>query len=123
MAINGNALRHPTKGVSELRFREAYLSRRLATTERGDAGEAKAEQRDRAGLGNACGRLGRNEDAHECFRKVVERNPKHLEASREVRLFEMRARNSLPPKSDSGTSKPEAGGLLSKLFGGEKKKT
>lgn len=67
-------------------------------------------------------RLGRAEDAHECFRKVVERNPKNLEAAREVRLYEMRARNSIAPKPDS--NRPEAGGggggLLSKFFGGKK---
>lgn len=65
-------------------------------------------------------RLGRLEDAHECFKKVAERNPKHLEAAREARLYEMRSRKSLPPRHDASGSKPEGGGLLSKFFGNKK---
>jgi curved DNA-binding protein CbpA len=65
-------------------------------------------------------RLGRLEDAHECFKKVAERNPKHLEAAREARLYEMRSRKSLPPRADGSNQRPEGGGLLSKFFGNKK---
>ena len=87
---------------------------------------AKGSHHERAILtkGVALQRLGRAEDAYECFAKVVERNPKHLDASREVRLYDMRARKSMPPKAakpDPSTPRPDSSNsLLSKLFGGKK---
>lgn len=83
---------------------------------------AKGAHHERAVFtkGVALQRLGRGDDANECFRKVMERNPKHLDAAREVRLFEMRARNSMAPKPDAAAKPDPGSGLLSKLFGGKK---
>jgi curved DNA-binding protein CbpA len=74
-------------------------------------------------------RLGRRSRAIRDFRAVVERDPRHVDAQRELRLYQMRrgeTPTSIPP-SDGGArpSPPPApleksgdsrGGLLSKLF-------
>lgn len=57
-------------------------------------------------------RLGRHDEALEHFRRVVEINPKNIDAAREVRLAEMRAKH--PPSNPS--TPPPAGGIFSKLF-------
>ncbi len=55
----------------------------------------------------------KHQSALEYFRKVVEINPKNTEAMREVRLATMRGKGK-KGKGDTG--------LLSKFFGGKKKK-
>ncbi len=59
---------------------------------------------------------GRDEAALQHFRTVVQLNPKHLEATREVRLAEMRKRKRIP--SPAGAQ--PVGNLLSKLFSNKK---
>jgi len=70
-------------------------------------------------------RLGNDKFAARDFRKAAELNPRNLDATREVRLFEMRKQRSStmpPPSTPNGrptTSPPEnkgGGGLLNKLF-------
>ncbi len=63
--------------------------------------------------GIVCKRLGRNDEAIRHFRSAAEINPRHVDAVREVRLFEMR-KDSKPPLG-GGFEK-----LLSKLFGSNK---
>jgi tetratricopeptide (TPR) repeat protein len=81
-------------------------------------------------------RLGRNRDALHDFRFIVERDPRHTDAHREVRLYAMRrgnqrsdppgasqspppdsagGRRSSPPAGKSGSPPPKPG-LLNKLF-------
>lgn len=61
-------------------------------------------------------RVGKMREAYAHFQKVTELDPKHIEAAREVRLAEMRARSSTaPPPLDGRPS------FLSKLFGSKKK--
>lgn len=77
--------------------------------------------------GLALKRLAKEDQAIHCFRAVADKNPKHVEAAREIRLYEMRARNG---KSDARASKaPDPGaadptkpgsGLFSRLFGNKK---
>jgi tetratricopeptide (TPR) repeat protein len=75
-------------------------------------------------------RLGRERDALHDFRFIVERDPRHTDAHREVRLYAMRRANrpsSDPPQRRSGSpgapdssgrksASPPKGGLLDKLF-------
>lgn len=64
---------------------------------------------------------GKKGDALRLFKKVVEQNPKHVEAQREVRVATMRG---MKPSAGPGEDEPDTesgGGLLSKLFGGKKK--
>jgi tetratricopeptide (TPR) repeat protein len=74
-------------------------------------------------------RLGRNREALHDFRFIVERDPRHTDAHREVRLYAMRRGNrspsdpphtpSQPPSPDSSgrkTSPPGKPGLFNKLF-------
>jgi tetratricopeptide (TPR) repeat protein len=75
-------------------------------------------------------RMGRLREAVQDFRFIVERDPRHTDAHREVRLYAMRSgarppsdppsRKSLtpPPSQGRGRSTPPAkpGGLLNKLF-------
>lgn len=71
--------------------------------------------------GLALKKLGKDETAVELFRRVAEKNPRHLDAAREVRLFEMRSRGG-GKAPDKPADKPaaEGGGLLSKLFSSKK---
>lgn len=62
-------------------------------------------------------RLGRDQEALELLKRLLERNPRHLEAAREVRLFEMRARDAGKQPSAITTKAPDSSGFLSKLFG------
>lgn len=62
-------------------------------------------------------KLGKEPEAIELLRKILERNPKHLEAAREVRLFEMRARETAKQATERASKLPEGTGFLSKLFG------
>jgi len=62
-------------------------------------------------------KVGKESDAIELLRKIVERNPRHLEAAREIRLFEMRARDAGKAAPEKGSKLPEGAGFLSKLFG------
>ena len=61
--------------------------------------------------------------ALELFRKVLDVNPKNLDAQRQVRLADMRGTSggspSKPPKGKKGKDEAE-GGFLSKLFGKKK---
>jgi tetratricopeptide (TPR) repeat protein len=75
-------------------------------------------------------RLGRNREAVLDFRFIVERDPRHTDAHREVRLYAMRRGNRPPsdppaspsqpagPDSQGGrrSSPPAKPGLLNKLF-------
>jgi DnaJ-domain-containing protein 1 len=75
-------------------------------------------------------RLGRPRDALVDFKFIVERDPRHTDAHREVRLYAMRRGNRPPsdppntpsqpagPDSQGGrkSSPPKPGGLLNKLF-------
>ena len=75
-------------------------------------------------------RLGRTRDALLDFKFIVERDPRHTDAHREVRLYAMRRGNRPPsdpphtpshpagPDSQGGrkSSPPKPGGLLNKLF-------
>jgi curved DNA-binding protein CbpA len=78
-------------------------------------------------------RMGRNREAVQDFRFIIERDPRHTDAQREVRLYAMRRGNrppSDPPATGgaSGTSDsqnpprkstpppPKPGGLFNKLF-------
>ncbi|MFO0695792.1 MAG: DnaJ domain-containing protein [Polyangiales bacterium] len=72
-------------------------------------------------------RLAKEDQAIHCFRAVADKNPKHVEAAREIRLFEMRSRNGktearASKAPDPGTADPTkpGGGLLSRLFGNKK---
>ncbi len=60
-----------------------------------------------------CQRLGRDDEAFELFKKVIELDPKNRDAERQVRIYTMRA--SKPTKKD------DDGGFLGKLFGRRKK--
>jgi curved DNA-binding protein CbpA len=76
-------------------------------------------------------RLGRDRQALEDFRLIVERDPRHVDAQRELRLFEMqrgRRPSSDAPRSDrrsdsqpqartpTGTPPPDKAGFFGKLF-------
>lgn len=68
-------------------------------------------------------RIGRENKAIADFRFIMERDPKHVDAQREVRLFEMRRGSSRPksdppPRSSSDTppSKDKAGSVFGRLF-------
>ena len=54
-------------------------------------------------------KLGKHEAAFRDFTRVVHLNPRHMEATREVRLFEMRARR--------GSGEHTLGHLLDKVTG------
>jgi curved DNA-binding protein CbpA len=87
---------------------------------------ALAPKNDRAQvlIANAWKRKGDNAKALEHFRLAVEANPKNIDAAREVRLADMRAKNApaqSAKKNESAEAKPAAdksmaGGLFSKLF-------
>lgn len=62
--------------------------------------------------GMALRKMGRGDEAIEHFRKVVEINPKNIDAAREVRLAELRAKQAPAP----GKPHDASGGLLSKFF-------
>lgn len=62
-------------------------------------------------------KLGKDADAVAILRKVVERNPRHLEAAREIRLYEMRTRDAQKHPPEGSSKSPEVGTFLSKLFG------
>jgi curved DNA-binding protein CbpA len=74
-------------------------------------------------------RLGKDRQALEDFRMIVEKDPRHVDAQREIRLYEMqrsqrRAGSEIPAgrSTDPGGPKtpppgaPHKGGLLGKLF-------
>lgn len=77
-------------------------------------------------------RMGRDREAVQDFRFITERDPRHTDAQREVRLYAMRRGNRVQsdpptapssqpsgPDSQSGRNKstsPKPGGLLNKLF-------
>lgn len=82
----------------------------------------------RGQLYKRAGRMGR---AMRDFRSVVERDPRHTDALRELRLFQMRRADrstSIPPSGESGRpspppggpdkkpTPPQGGGFISKLF-------
>jgi cytochrome c-type biogenesis protein CcmH/NrfG len=60
-------------------------------------------------------RLGRNNRALADFRFIFERDPKHVDAQREIRLFEMR-KGSAPSKSDPPPTSDKTGGVFGRLF-------
>jgi len=62
-------------------------------------------------------RFDQNDKAHELYEKVLEINPKNVDAERQVRLARMRASGG-PKKKKSDSSD---GGFLGKLFGSKKK--
>lgn len=59
-------------------------------------------------------KLGKTNDAMADFRVVVELDPDHVDAAREVRLQQMRA--SKPGGLETAPAAPKAGGLFGKLF-------
>lgn len=61
-------------------------------------------------------RAGRADEALKDFRFIVEHNPKHLDAVREIRLYDMRKSQVPGPDSGRGSQKPPGGGLFGKLF-------
>ncbi|HYO94904.1 MAG TPA: J domain-containing protein [Polyangiaceae bacterium] len=74
-------------------------------------------------------RIGKENRAVQDFKFIVERDPRHLDAQREVRLYQMRRSGSRPPSAPPAanlrSSVPplpekaktsESGGLISKLF-------
>ncbi|MEZ4288244.1 MAG: DnaJ domain-containing protein [Polyangiales bacterium] len=64
-------------------------------------------------------RVGEHDKAVAIFKKIVELNPHHMEALREVRVAKMRVqrgRSTAPPPAHRG-----GGGLLNKIFTGKKK--
>jgi curved DNA-binding protein CbpA len=84
-----------------------------------------APKNDRAHvlLAHAYRRKGNQDKSLVHFRLALEANPKNIDAAREVRLAEMRAKHALargdkkePSPTASSTGKPTAGGLFSKLF-------
>ena len=77
----------------------------------------KHEKHERAlvTLGYLHKRLDEMPKAVEYFRRVVDANPKHMDAARELRLAEMRGQTS------TKSEKPKGEGFLSKLFGSSKK--
>lgn len=97
------------------------LAEALATLEEA---VALAEKNDRAHtlLAQCFKRKGDEGKALEHFKLAVEANPKNIDAAREVRLAELRARTAKEPSAKSASSeksatdKPTAAGLLSKLF-------
>jgi len=84
-------------------------------------------ERARFWRGQVFKRAGRLEDAIKDFRWVNHANPRHVDAAREVRLYEMRRaergeksndRPSTPPRARTASSpEPRAkGGILGKFF-------
>ena len=68
-----------------------------------------------------CDRKGDREQAVRLFERVIELNPKNVDAERQVRLAKMRGRDSGSPKAAKGDkSKDKSPGLFGKLFGGKK---
>ena len=67
-------------------------------------------------------RLGKDDQAYACFRAVVENNPRHVEAAREMRLHEMRSRGGKADASKPTTSAEpsKSSALFSKLWPGKK---
>jgi len=68
-------------------------------------------------------RLGKADLAAKDFKKVVDLNPRNIDAAREVRLYQMRAggRSSAPPPTARGApagkpEEPAKGGLFGRLF-------
>jgi len=71
-------------------------------------------------------RTGKEADALAAFKKAVEHNPKNADAVREVRLADMRGKSGTTGKNPASAAEADkksegAGGLLSKLFGSNKK--
>lgn len=65
-------------------------------------------------------KLDREDEAIPLFKRIAERNPRNLDAAREVRIHEMRQREG-PKRPDGGGGKDgKDSGLFSKLFGGKK---
>jgi tetratricopeptide (TPR) repeat protein len=60
-------------------------------------------------------RVGDTPNAVKHFERIVEVNPKHVDAARELRLARMRGQTSSPAAEEKPAS------VLSKLFGGKKK--
>lgn len=63
-------------------------------------------------------RMGKEGRAVQDFRFIVEKDPRHLDAQREIRLFEMRRSSTSPQKrpSDPPPKPSEGGGLFGKFF-------
>jgi hypothetical protein len=78
--------------------------------------------------GQVLKRLGKERQALEDFRFIVENDPRHVDAQREIRLFEMKRLHGGAPRSDPpggargsdhprrSDHPPEKGGLLGRLF-------
>jgi len=85
----------------------------------------QANTRVRWFRGQLLKRLGRNRKALEDFRLIVEQDPRHVDAQREIRLFEMgRQPGHAKPEAASGGGEPgrvsqvppEKGGILGRIF-------
>ncbi len=74
-------------------------------------------ERARFYRGQLLKRRGKPEGALRDFRWIVEHNPKHVDAQREIRLYEMRHTGSRKEKkADPSKSKSDSGGLLGRFF-------
>ena len=64
-------------------------------------------------------RLGREDLAMKDFRRVVELNPRNIDAAREVRLYQMRSSGSTPPpvRSTPEAPRPEEASKNNSIFG------
>lgn len=63
-------------------------------------------------------RAARDQSAHADFKRVMELNPRNIDAQREVRLFEMRqpGASGAPKKPDPPPQDPKGGGFFGRLF-------
>jgi len=61
-------------------------------------------------------RLGNEPRAMQDFRKLLELDPKHLDATREVRIFEMRNPTGKPGEGPKPSSQVPFGNMFGKLF-------
>ncbi|MEB2311196.1 MAG: J domain-containing protein [Sorangiineae bacterium] len=61
-------------------------------------------------------RAGKEKAALKDFRWIVENHPRHLDAAREVRLYEMRLAAAATDKSDKKDKGRDTGNILNKLF-------
>jgi curved DNA-binding protein CbpA len=61
-------------------------------------------------------RVGRHASALQEFRLICDRDPRHIDAAREVRLYEQRLRNSPKDRPSLAPEEPDGGSAWSRLF-------
>jgi tetratricopeptide (TPR) repeat protein len=67
-------------------------------------------------VGRLCKFLNESDRAAQAFRHAVELDSSFIEASRELRLLEMRKTKSMPTRSGAKPEPPRGGGLMGKFF-------